>query len=88
MAKQPAKYTGTERTQADALAALVKQNESATITITFADGTTSTFVGSARAFDSGSVGFNAQGTMSDGRGVRFQVGVNVNAVGSKNLPAS
>lgn len=86
MAKSPAKYTGAEKSRADALAALTAVGP-ASITVTFGDGTSQTFTATAREFDSGSVGFYAQGPANDGDGRRMQVGINVTAVGSKFLPA-
>lgn len=85
MAKSPAKYTGPEKSQTAALEALTADGP-ASITVTFGDGSSQTFTAAARAFDSGSVGFYAQGPASDGSGRRMQVGINVTAVGSKNLP--
>lgn len=84
--KKPARYTGPERTAAEALEALEAQG-AATILITFADGSVQTLVAAPRSFDkSGSVGFYAQGPASDSAGRRMQVGVTITAVGSKNLP--
>lgn len=48
-------------------------------------GQESTLIADPREFSTGSLGFYAQGKVLDKDGRRFQVGVNVTLVGSKDL---